>query len=112
MLLKHHWSISENQNSDTMNSSSYVLPVPKRQILHTSNLKEFSDDNFKINENGGKFSEIACYWQFFFFPQGFQKNCSADTFKQGLFWVRVNSTEQQNVIDLTAEFGSICRWQL
>ena len=30
---------------------------PKRQILHSSKLKEFADDNFKFNENGRKFSE-------------------------------------------------------
>ena len=47
----------------------------KRQIWDSSKLKEFTDDNFKFNENGGKFSkrventvekgEIARYAQFF-----------------------------------------------
>ena len=51
-------------------------------------MKEFADDNFKFDENGGKFSqgventagkEIAPYEQFLLFPQCFQKTCTADT---------------------------------
>ena len=51
--------------------------------------KEFADDNFKLDENGRKFSkrventmekgEIARYEQFLLFPQCFQKACTADT---------------------------------
>ena len=51
-------------------------------------LKEFTDDNFKFNENGTKFSkrventvakgEIAHYEQFLLFPLRFQKTCTAD----------------------------------
>ena len=58
--------------------------------------KEFADDNFKFNENIGKFSksientmgkgEIASYEQFLLFPQCFQKMYAADTLKQGLVW--------------------------
>ena len=64
-------------------------PFPKRQILHSTKLKEFADDNFKFDENGRKFSktventvgkgEIACYEQFLLFPPCFQKTCTADT---------------------------------
>ena len=60
----------------------------KRQILDLSKPKEFADDNFKFDENGGKFSkwventggkgEIARYKQFLLFPQCFQKTLSAD----------------------------------
>ena len=32
-------------------------PFAKQQILDSSKLKEFADDNFKFNENGRKFSE-------------------------------------------------------
>ena len=52
-------------------------------------LKEFADDKFKLDKNGGKFSElvensvgkveIAHYEQFLLFPQWFQKTCMADT---------------------------------
>ena len=52
-------------------------------------LKEFTDDNFKLDENGRKFFKqvennvgkggIACYEQFLLFPQCFQKSCKADT---------------------------------
>ena len=48
-----------------------------------------ADDNFKFDENGGKFSklventvgkgEIARYKQFLLFPQCFQQTCTADT---------------------------------
>ena len=51
-------------------------------------LKEFAD-NFKLDENGRKFSqqiennvgngEIARYEQFLLFPQCFQKTYTADT---------------------------------
>ena len=62
---------------------------PKRQILDSSKLKEFADDNFKFDENGGEFykwvqntvekGEIARDEQFLLFPQCFQKICIADT---------------------------------
>ena len=52
-------------------------------------MKEFTDDNFEVDEHGGKFSgrvenavgkgEIARYEQFLLFPQSFQKTCTADT---------------------------------
>ena len=53
-------------------------PFPKRQISDSSKLKQLAHDNFKIDENGRKFSkwventeekgEIACHEQFLFFP--------------------------------------------
>ena len=55
-----------------------VLTLSKRQILDSSKLKDFADDNFKVDENGGKFfkriestvgrGEIARYEQFLLFP--------------------------------------------
>ena len=66
----------------------------KRQLLNSSKLKEFSDDNFKLTENGRKLSkwventvgkeEIARNEQFLLFPHCFQKTSTADTY-QGLF---------------------------
>ena len=60
-------------------------PITRRQILDSSKLKEFTDDNFKFDENGRKLSkrventvgkgEIARYEQFLLFPQCFQKAC-------------------------------------
>ena len=72
------------------NSLFVVLkPFPKQQILDSSKVKEFSDDNFKFGKNSRKFSEqveksvgigeIADYEQFLLFPQCFQKTCTADT---------------------------------
>ena len=59
-------------------------PFPKRQISNFSALREFADDNFKLDENGGKFSkrventvgkgEIACNKQFLLFPTVFSKD--------------------------------------
>ena len=55
----------------------------------------FADDNFKLNENGKKFSnrventegkgEIACYEQFFLFPTVFSKDIYSRRKNQGLF---------------------------
>ena len=63
-------------------------PFPKRQFLHPYKLKEFAEDNSKLDEKGivpqrventvGK-GKIACYEQFLLFPQCFQKACTAGT---------------------------------
>ena len=61
------------------NTSPNFNPFSKRQILDSSNFKEFADDNFKFDETGRKFSErientvemgeIARHEQFLLFPQ-------------------------------------------
>ena len=33
------------------------LPITRRQVLDSSKLKEFADDNFKFDENGRKLSK-------------------------------------------------------
>ena len=78
-------------------------PFPKRQILDSSKLKEFADDNFKFDENGRKLSkrientvgkgEIARYEQFLLFPQCFQKACFLGASKGVIVleWVNVFS---------------------
>ena len=53
-------------------------PITRRQILDSSKVKEFADDNFKFDENGRKLSkwventagkgEIAHYKQFLLLP--------------------------------------------
>ena len=63
-------------------------PLPDDKFWTFSKLKEFADDNFKLDENGKKFSklientvgkrEIARYEQFLIFPKCFQKTCTAD----------------------------------
>ena len=62
---------------------------PKWQILDSSKLKKFADDNFEYDENCREFSKriektvgngkIAHYEQFLLYPQCFQKSCTADT---------------------------------
>ena len=79
--------IEENYREQDKKSS--FNPFSKRQMLDSSNLKEFADDNFEFDENGRKFSkrventegkgEIARYEQFLVFPQCFQKTCTPDT---------------------------------
>ena len=64
---------------------SNIYPITRRQILDSSKLKDFADDNFKLDENGIKLSEqventvgkgeIAHYEQFLLFPQCFLKAC-------------------------------------
>ena len=64
-------------------------PFSKQEILDSSNLRKFADDNVRFDENERKFSkreentagkgEIALYEQFLRFQQCFQKICIADT---------------------------------
>ena len=79
-----------NRPRTSIKSRQYSVKVfSKQQILDTTKLKEFEDDNFKFDENGRKFlkrvenavgkGEIARYEQFLLFPQCFQKTCTADT---------------------------------
>ena len=71
-------------------------PITRRQILDSSKLKEFADDNFKFDENDRKLSkwventvgkgEIARYEQFLLFPQCFQKACFPGASKGLIVW--------------------------
>ena len=58
-------------------------------MLESSQIKEFGDNNFKLNENDGKYSKsientgrrntrITCYEQFLLFSQSVQKTCTED----------------------------------
>ena len=58
-------------------------------MLNSSKLKDFADENFEFEENGGKFSktventvgkgEIDLYEKCLLFTQCFEKTCTADT---------------------------------
>ena len=71
-----------------------VYPITRRQILDSSKLKEFADDNFKFDEKGRKLSkrventvgkgEIARNEQFLLFPQCFQNACFPGRQKESL----------------------------
>ena len=60
-------------------------PITRQQILDSSKLKEFADDNFKFDKNERKLpkqventvgrGEIAPYEQLLLFPQCFLKAC-------------------------------------
>ena len=82
-----------------INSQTGLLsnkPIPRRQILDSSKLKEFADDDSKFDENGRKLlkqventvgkGEIACYEQFLLFPQCFQKACFPGASEGVIVW--------------------------
>ena len=66
-----------------------TLTLSQTTNLRLSKLKRFADNNFKFDENGGKFfrqventvekGDFARYEQILLFPWRFQKNCTADT---------------------------------
>ena len=68
--------------------SRFLLEITLFQILDSSELKQFVDDNFKIYENGRQLSkqvenpvgkgEITYQEPFLLLPQCFQETCTAD----------------------------------
>ena len=70
--------------------------ITRRQILDSSKLKGFADDNFKFDENNRKLfkpventvgkGEIARYEQFLLFPQCFQKAYFSGASKGVIVW--------------------------
>ena len=73
------------------------LTITRRQILDSSKLKEFADDNWRKRQkviqtrrkHCGK-GEIARYEQFLLFPQCFQKACFPVASKGVIVWEWVN----------------------
>ena len=75
--------------------SCLINDCPKRRNLDSSKLKEFTDDNFRFDENGRKFckrventfgkGKIARYEQFLLFPNCFQRLVLQVRKDQGLF---------------------------
>ena len=68
-----------------------LSPLPKQQILGSSNLKEFANDNFKFDENARKFFQWLentvgkrrnCK-QYLLFPQCFQNDLHCRRIKTG-----------------------------
>ena len=84
--------------------STISQPITRQQILDSSKLKEFADDNFKFDENGKKLSkwventvgkgEIARYDQFLLFQQCFQKVCFPGASKGVIEWEWVNCSQK------------------
>ena len=88
-------------------------PIPRRQILDSSKLKEFADDNFKFEENGKRVEntvgkeEIARYEQFLFFPQCFQKACFQEASKGVIVWEWVKIKMHTTFDDLGSTLSKI-----
>ena len=76
-------------------------PFPKQQILDSSKLKEFADDNFKFDENSRKLhnrventvgkGEIVCYEQFLLFSLFFSTLLEKSGIPSSLKWSLANS---------------------
>ena len=85
-------------------------PITRRQILDSSELKEFAYDNVKLDENGRKLSkwventvgkgEIARHEQFLLFPQCFQKACFPGASTGVIVWKWVSSETKDKAIDM------------
>ena len=84
-------------------------PFPKRQILDSSELKQFADDNFKFYENSRQLSKrventvgkggIARYEQFLLFPLCFQGTCNVDTQKNQVLFGKGSRDIKQILVD-------------
>ena len=94
-------------------SEEVVNSFPNDKILDLTKMKEYADDNSKVDENGRRFSkwtensvgqeEIACYKLFLLFPQSFLKTCTTDTY-------RVNQLNSLNEKKVQVQRG--CRQQM
>ena len=83
-------------NMALVNKAYLHHPITRQQILDSSKLKEFVNDNFEFDENGRKLSrrventvdkrEIARYEQFLLFPQYFQKAFYPGASKGVIVW--------------------------
>ena len=92
--------LAQYNTCDYFHILELLKPISRRQILDSSKLKEFADDNFKFDENGSKLSkwventvgkgEIARYEQFLLFPQCFHKACFPGASKGVIEWEWVN----------------------
>ena len=102
-----HYGLSyqaPNAAKETRAATRCDLTHYQPQILDSSKLKEFADNNFKFDENGRKLSkrventvgkgEIARYEQFLLFPQCFQKACFPGASKGVIVWESVNTPRQ------------------
>ena len=77
-----------------------INPLPDKEILDGSNLKQSADNIFKLDENSRKLSkwventvgkgEIARYEQFLLFPQCFPKACFPEASKGVIVWEWAN----------------------
>ena len=97
-----------------------IQPFPKQQILDSSKLKDFADENLKFDENGRKFSktventvgkgEIACYEHFSFSQSVFTRLVLQARKHQGLFGRGLTVSHAITTIDDPAEepYGKHC----
>ena len=97
MLVNSIFSVSNNVFKRLLSQALFCkgLTLSKMTNFRLYYMKEFADDNFKLDENGRKLSkwventagkgEIARYEQFLLFPQHFQRLALQTRKNQGLF---------------------------
>ena len=118
MLVHDIFSYSDNVFYFFKYINYWITLSFKQQLLNSSKLKDFTEDNFKFDENGRKVSErventvgkgdIACYEQYLLF-----KKLALETHKnQGLFekglsytqFVNLSSANTYNLINFKILF--------
>ena len=63
-MFVHKTLFNEEGISQFINLLPFDLLFPKRKILDSSKLKEFADNNLKLDENGSKFSKwVETLWE-------------------------------------------------
>ena len=87
------------QHCVVMGQMAFLFNPFPNKYLNLPNL-ECLYENFRYDKNGRKFSkrvekimgkgEIAHYEQFLLLPWSFQRTCTANPYKHGLVWERVN----------------------
>ena len=85
-----------------------LYSITRQQIFDSPKLTEFSDDNFKFDDNGRRLSrrventvgkgEIARYEQFLLFPQCFQKARFPEASKGVIVWEWVNPDPKTQIM--------------
>ena len=106
-------SMVYNYTGDSKNNK--FQPITRRQILDSSKLKDFADDNFKVDENGRKLSkwvENTCYQQFLLFPQCFQKACFPGASKGVIVWEWVKTHPSRESLQITNQKAKILEFCL
>ena len=99
-----------------------LWPITRWQIVGSSKLKEFADDNFKFDKNGRKLSkrventvgkgEIARYEQFLLFPQCFQKVCFLRASKDVIVWEWVKTIQEKAGNHFSTMFSTLSKTEI
>ena len=87
-------------------------PFPKRQIIDYSKLKEFADDNYKLNENGRTFSKLLVSSNFSFSCSVFKRLVVQTRKNQGLFGKGLTTLMVKALENIVEEGENVGNWQM